>query len=113
MLPPATVEVLVIHCDICTCTVQLGMLRVEAEKAEEEGRDESWQAVGEHALVSLAIVRAYRERALHAAYSGTLPQLSPRRLPGMFLALAKRHARSSPLVAMARSQGCAAVPGMA
>ena len=64
--------------------VQLGMLRVEAEKAEEEGRDESWQALGEHALASLAIVREYRERALHAAYSGTLPQLSPRRLPGTY-----------------------------
>ena len=86
------------------------MLRVEAEKAEEEGRDESWQAVGEHALASLAIVRAYRERALHAAYSGTLPQLSPRRLPGMPLALATWHARSSPLVTMATGQGCDAVP---
>ena len=53
--------------------MQLGTLRVECEKAEAEGGDESWQRVGEHALASLAIVRAYRERALHLSYSGALP----------------------------------------
>ena len=55
--------------------MQLGTLRVECEKAEAEGGDESWRPLGEHALAALGIVRAYRERALHHSYSGALPPL--------------------------------------
>jgi hypothetical protein len=57
--------------------MQLGTLRVECEKAEEEGGDESWRPLGEAALASLGIVRAYRERALHHSYCGALPPSHP------------------------------------
>ncbi|BDA49640.1 probable Ankyrin repeat domain-containing protein 54 at N-terminal half [Coccomyxa sp. Obi] len=52
---------------------RLGTLRVECEKREASGGDESWLALGERALASLHTVRAYRERALQAAYCGLLP----------------------------------------
>lgn len=61
--------------------LQLGTLRVECEKRECNGGDESWLALGEGALASLQTVRAYRERTLQAAYSGVLPP-SPRQLEG-------------------------------
>lgn len=46
---------------------------MECEKREGRAGDESWQALGERALASLQTVRAYRERALQAAYCGLLP----------------------------------------
>lgn len=46
---------------------------MECEKREGRGCDDSWQALGERALASLQTVRAYRERALQAAYCGLLP----------------------------------------
>ncbi|CAL8464474.1 g4009 [Coccomyxa elongata] len=60
---------------------RLGTLRVECEKREGSGGDESWQSLGERALASLQTVRAYRERALQAAYCGLLPP-SPCQLEG-------------------------------
>lgn len=54
---------------------------MECEKREGSGGDDSWQSLGERALASLQTVRAYRERALQAAYCGLLPP-SPCQLEG-------------------------------
>ena len=49
-------------------------MRVECEKAGEcAGGDALWELLGDRALATLHLVRAYRERSLHAAYSGLLP----------------------------------------
>lgn len=54
--------------------VQLTTMRVECEKAAESaGGDAHWELLGDRALAMLHLVRAYHERALHAAYSGLLP----------------------------------------
>ena len=49
-------------------------MRVECEKAAESaGGDALWELLGDRALATLHLVRAYRERALRTAYSGLLP----------------------------------------
>ena len=49
-------------------------MRVECEKAAESaGGDALWELLGDRSLATLHLVRAYRERTLHAAYSGLLP----------------------------------------
>ena len=56
------------------CGVQLTTMRVECETAAESaGGDALWELLGDRALATLHLVRAYRERSLRAAYSGLLP----------------------------------------
>ena len=57
------------------CGMQLTTMRVECEKAAESaGGDRAlWECLGDRALATLHLVRAYRERSLHVAYSGLLP----------------------------------------
>lgn len=60
------------------------MVRVECEKAEAGapgGDAPLWEALGDRALAAIQVARAYRERALHAAYSGVLPP-QPRHATG-------------------------------
>ena len=80
--------------------VQLTTMRVECEKAAESaGGDALWELLGDRALATLHLVRAYRERSLHAAYSGLLPPQP-------------HHSSGEPLAThpAARSQLAAAVP---